>query len=79
MEKKYDFKRFSKDLDDGYKILFDYVRNRYVLYKVRENCYMQELVEQMSKNPVPARAMITRKAVKEMFPFVENIEYKVET
>ena len=40
---------------------------------------MQELVEQMSKNPVPARAMITRKAVKEMFPFVENIEYKVET
>ena len=72
MEEKYDFKRFSKDLDDGYKILFDYVRNRYVLYKVRENCYMQELVE-------PARAMITRKAVKEMFPFVENIEYKVET
>ena len=35
MEEKYDFKRFSKDLDDGYKILFDYVRNRYVLYKVR--------------------------------------------
>lgn len=79
MEEKYDFKRFSKDLDDGYKILFDYVRNRYVLYKVRENCYMQELVEQMSKNPVPAKSMITRKAVKEMFPFVENIEYKVET
>ena len=84
MDGKYTFKRFSQDLDDGYKILFNYVRNRYMVYKVRENCYMQELVEQMSKNPVPqmsknpvpVKAMITTKAIKQMFPYMEEIEYK---
>ena len=79
MEGKYTYEQFSKDLDDGYKILFNYVRNRYVVYKVRENCYMQELIEQMSRNPVPEKAMITTKAVKEMFPFMEDIEYKIGT
>ena len=47
-----------------------------MVYKVRENCYMQELVEQMSKNPVPVKAMITTKAIKQMFPYMEEIEYK---
>ncbi len=78
MDGKYTFNRFSKDLDDGYKILFNYVRNRYVVYKVKENCYMQELVEQMSRNPVPEKAMITFKAIKQMFPFMEEIEYRQE-
>ena len=76
MEGKYTFIKFSKDLDDGYKMLYDYVRNRYMLYKVNDNCYMQELVEQKSKNPAPAKAMITLKAVKQMFPYMEDIEYK---
>lgn len=79
MEGKYTYTQFSKDLDDGYKIVFNYVRNRYVVYKVRENCYMQELVEQMSRNPVPEKAMITTKAVKEMFPFMDKIEYQIGT
>lgn len=79
MEGKYSYKQFMEDLDNGYKILFNYVRNRYVVYKLRENCYMQELVEQMSKNPVPEKAMITTKAVKQMFPYMEDIEYKVGT
>lgn len=79
MDGKYTFNRFSKDLDDGYKILFNYVRNRYVVYKVKENCYMQELVEQMSRNPVPEKAMITFKAIKQMFPFMEEIEYRQES
>ncbi len=76
MLEKYNFKKFKEDLDNGYKILFDYVRNRYVIYKVDENCYMQELVEQKSRNPAPEKAMITSKAIKEMFPFMEDIEYK---
>ena len=76
MLENYNFKRFSKDLDNGYKILFDYVRNRYVVYKVDENCYMQELVEQKSRNPVPEKSMITLKAVKQMFPFMTDIEYR---
>ena len=74
----YTFERFSKDLDDGYKILFDYVRNRYVLYKVDENCYMQELVEQKSRNPMTEKSMITLKAIKQMFPYMEDIEYKIK-
>ncbi len=78
MEGKYTFKQFSEDLDNGYKVLFDYVRNRYMVYKVNENCYMSELVEQKTTNPVPARSMITFKAVKEMFPFMTDIEYKSE-
>ena len=77
MIENYSFKKFSKDLDDGYKILFDYVRNRYVVYKVDENCYMQELVEQKSRNPVPEKSMITYKAIKEMFPYITDIEYRV--
>ena len=76
MEGKYAFEKFTDDLDCGYKVLFDYVRNRYVVYKVNENCYMQELIEQKTKNPVPAKSMITFKAVKEMFPFMIDIEYK---
>ena len=74
----YTFERFSRDLDDGYKILFDYVRNRYVLYKVDENCYMQELIEQKSRNPMPEKSMITLKAIKQMFPYMEDIEYKIK-
>ena len=76
MEGKYTFTNFSEDLDNGYKILFDYVRNRYVVYKVDENCYMQELVEQKTRNPVPEKSMITHKAIKEMFPFIKDIEYR---
>jgi hypothetical protein len=70
------FEKFSEDLDNGYKIKFDYVRNRYVLYKVNENCYMQELIEQKTTNPVAAKNMITFKAIKEMFPFITDVEYQ---
>ena len=77
MIENYSFKKFSKDLDDGYKILFDYVRNRYMVYKVDENCYMQELVEQKSRNPVPEKSMITYKVIKEMFPYITDVEYRV--
>lgn len=79
MIENYTLERLTNDLDNGYKILFDYVRNRYSIYKVDENCYMQELIEQKSRNPLPEKSMITYKAVKEMFPFMEDIEYKVRT
>ena len=79
MIENYTLERMNKDLDNGYKILFDYVRNRFALYKVDENCYMQELVEQKTRNPAQEKSMITYKAVKQMFPYMENIEYKVDT
>lgn len=78
MDKSYNFEQFSRDLDNGYKILYDYVRNRYVVYKVNDNCYMSELIEQKSRNSVPARAMITYKAVRQMFPYMKDLEYKQE-
>ena len=78
MEEKYKFEQIVEDLDNGYKILYEYVRDRYMLYKVNDNCYMQELVEQKSRNPVQEKALITFKAVKEMFPFMKEFEYKQE-
>ncbi|MBR3134809.1 MAG: hypothetical protein IKG56_05055 [Clostridia bacterium] len=78
MDKTYTFTQFSEDLDNGYKVLYDYVRNRYVVYKVNDNCYMCELVEQKSRNPVPAKSMVTLKAIKQMFPYMKDIEYKQE-
>ena len=78
MNKNYTFDDFSNDLDNGYKIIFTYVKNRYVLYKVNDNCYMKELLEQHSKNSVPPKAMITLKAIYEEFPFMEDLEYKQE-
>jgi hypothetical protein len=79
MDGKYTFNRMYKDLDDGYKILFTYLQNRYLVYKVNDNCYMQELVEQHSRNPVPPKSMITLNAVKMTFPYMEGIEYKQES
>ena len=78
MDGKYTFKQFEKNLDDGYQIYFTYVRNRYLLFKTSDNCYTQKLLDADEKNPQPRHAVITHKRVKEMFPFMENIEYKVE-
>lgn len=78
MEGKYTFEIFVKNLDDGYQIYFTYVRNRYLLYKTAENCYTQKLLTQDEKNPQPRHSMLTFKRVKEMFPHMQDIEYKIE-
>lgn len=72
-----DFKKFQKELDDGYQVYCTYVKNRYLIYKNTENCYVQELLDYTEKNPQPRMSMITLKRLKEMYPFMENIEYKV--
>ena len=77
MDGKYTFNEFKQNLDDGYQIYFTYVRNRYLLFKTAENCYTQKLLTDNPKNPQPRHSMITFKRVKEMFPHMENIEYKV--
>ena len=76
MDGKYTFNEFKQNLDDGYQIYFTYVRNRYLLFKTAENCYTQKLLTDDPKNPQPRHSMITFKRVKEMFPHMENIEYK---
>ena len=77
MDGKYGFEQFKKNLDDGYQIYFTYVRNRYLLYRTAENSYTQKLLTDDPKNPQPRHSMITFKRIKEMFPFMEELEYKV--
>lgn len=78
MEGKYDFEKLEEELDNGYQIYFDYVRNRYQLFKTSENCYSQILLTEDPKNPLPRLNVITHKRLKEIYPFMENIEYKIE-
>ncbi len=77
MDGKYTFKEFNQNLDDGYQIFFTYVRNRYLLFKTAENCYTQKLLSEDPKNPQPRMAMVTMRRIKEMFPHMEEIEYKI--
>lgn len=77
MEEDYTFERFDKELDDGFQFYFTYVNNRYLVFKATENCYTQQLISVYDKNPQPRMSMITHKHLKEMFPFMEEIEYKV--
>ena len=77
MDGKYTLKRMNEELDNGYTIFFTYVRNRYQLFKTSENSYTQQLLTENPKNPLPRLSIITHKRLKEMFPFMEDIEYKV--
>lgn len=72
----YTFENFEKDLDNGYQIFFTYVRNRYVVFKTSENCYTQKLISETPKNPQPLLQIVTHKRIFEMFPFMEDFEYK---
>ena len=49
----------------------------FLLFKTSENCYTQKLLSEHSKNPQPRHSMITFKRVKEMFPHMEQVEYKI--
>ena len=77
MDKNYTFEMMWEDLDDGYQIYYTYVRNRYLLFKTASNCYTQKLLSKNPKNPQPKMTMLTLKRVKEMFPHMENIEYRI--
>ena len=73
----YTFEMMWEDLKEGYQIYYTYVGNRYVLFKTAENCYTQKLISDNPKNPQPRQTVITHKRVAEMFPFMEEIEYKI--
>lgn len=75
--KDYTFEKFKRDLDNGYQMYYTYVRNRYLLFKSKDDCYTQKLLTDDAKNPHPRMSMLTHKRIKEMFPFMEDIEYKV--
>lgn len=79
MDGKYTFERMDNELDNGYIIFYTYVRNRYQLFKTAENCYTQQLITENPKNPLPRLSIITYKRLKEIFPYLEDIEYKART
>ena len=45
MENNYTFEMFWEDLDNGYKIFYNYLNCRYLMYKLTKNCYKNELIE----------------------------------
>ena len=75
---KYTFEKFEEELEQGYELYYTYVRNCYLLFKTSDNCYTQKLLSIQEKNPHPIMEMLTKKRICEMFPFMENIEYKVK-
>lgn len=74
---KYTFEKMWLDLKNGYQIYYTYVGNRYVLFKTAENCYTQKLLSTDKRSPHPRQLMLTLKRVKEIFPHMEDVEYKV--
>ncbi len=79
MDGKYSFEQMEQELDNGYVIFYTYVRHRYQLFKTAENCYTQKLLTEDLKNPLPRIVVITHKRLKEIYPYMENIEYKTST
>lgn len=77
MEKEYTFEMMWEDLNNGYQIYYTYVRNKYLLFKTAPNCYTQKLLSDRKGNPQPQMSMLTLKRVREMFPFMEDVEYKI--
>ena len=74
----YTFEMMYEDLRNGYQIYYTYVRNRYVLFRTAKNCYTQKLLSSEKNNPHPKTTMLSLKRVKEIFPFMEDIEYSME-
>lgn len=77
MEQQYTFEMMWEDLNNGYQIYYTYVKNRYLLFKTAKNCYTQKLISHTSRNPQSRMSILTLKSVKEMFPHMEDIEYKI--
>lgn len=73
----YTFERLWKELNEGYQIYYTYMENRYLLAKLSSNCYSRKLVNNNDNIPHPKEQIVTLKTIKETFPFMEDIEYKV--
>lgn len=72
----YSFEQFWKDLDDGFQIYFDYMDLRYLIYKMKKNCYKKELVTEVEKCPHQKNEIVTLKYVRDLFEHMSNFEYK---
>lgn len=63
---------------NGYQIYYTYMNTRYLLTKLKSNCYSREIVNFNGKGPHPKTQIVTLKSVKELFEFMEDIEYKIQ-
>lgn len=72
----YTLEKMETDLDNGFGLYFNYNNNRYLIHKVSDNCYSQELITIKEKSPHARLNLISYKSLKEMFKFMEDIEYK---
>ncbi len=73
----YTFERLWKELNEGYQIYYTYMNKRYMLSKLDKNCYSRELINKNDKSPHPQNQIVTLKTIKELFDFMEDIEYKI--
>lgn len=73
----YTFERLWKELNEGYQIYYTYMNKRYMLSKLDKNCYSRELINKNDKSPHPQNQIVTLKTIKELFDFMEAIEYKI--
>ena len=67
----YTFERLWKE------IYYTYMNKRYMLSKLDKNCYSRELINKNDKSPHPKNQIVTLKTIKELFDFMEDIEYKI--
>ncbi len=72
----YTLEKMKKDLDNGFGLYFNYNNDRYLIHKVADNCYSKKLVTIKEKSPHAIFNLISSKTLKEMFPFMEDFEYK---
>ena len=73
----YTFERLWKELNEGYQIYYTYMNKRYMLSKLDKNCYSRELINKNDKSPHHKNQIVTLKTIKELFDFMEDIEYKI--
>lgn len=73
------FTELNENLDNGFQIIFYYDDKKYSLFKTGDNSYTLLLLDIPLKNPLPVKQIITHKRLKEMYPFMCNIEYKYDT
>lgn len=76
--KDYSFEQLWKDLNNGYQIYYTYMNTRYLLSKLKQNCYSREIVNFTGKGPHPKTQIVTLKTVMELYPFMKDIEYKID-
>jgi hypothetical protein len=77
MENKYTLEKLLKDLENGFGLYYTYLDNRYLLRKVADNAYSQELITIKEKSPHPKLSIVSLKVVKEIYKGMTDFEYEV--